>query len=394
MRLLVTTHSRLYKGPDGLYYAPLVYDYDFFKRYLCVFEEIRIVAHVEDVSIEKAKTMLLVSGPHLEVFELPFPHGKWNYIKAVLAIQRRIASCYFGCDAALFRIPDIMAFQVFSTIRRKHIPIAVEVVADPLLLYGSQGGRYPFRLFLKWFEYWSQKKCCQKASCVSYVTNEYLQRVYPSKITPKSNRFESHYTSAGIDQHEKIDRDYLNKKTIRLLHVSTSISGRNKGHKELVEAFIGLRKTGYDVNLVLVGGDDLDVEIRELLAKSGESERVIFTGLLDKKQLSTEYKNADIFVFPSYREGLPRVIIEAMSWGLPCVATNIPGCKELLNESMLATVGDTESLIKILVHLLDNPKIMREESERNIQESMNYYSDVVDVIRTEFYNKLRTIASK
>ena len=136
------------------------------------------------------------------------------------------------------------------------------------------------------------------------------------------------------------------------------------------------------------------MEIRELLAKSGESERVIFTGLLDKKQLSTEYKNADIFVFPSYREGLPRVIIEAMSWGLPCVATNIPGCKELLNESMLATVGDTESLIKILVHLLDNPKIMREESERNIQESMNYYSDVVDVIRTEFYNKLRTIASK
>lgn len=392
MRLLVTTHARLYKTPDGLYYAPLIYDYCFFKRYLRVFETVRIMAHVEGISNDEASKMLLVSGPNLEVAELPFPHGKWNYIKGAISIQKSIGCCFNGCDAVLFRLPDIMAFQAFIVARRKHIPIALEVVADPLVLYDAKGGRYPFRMFLKWFEYLAQRKCCEKADCVSFVTKYQLQKVYPTRIKPKSNRFESHYTSAGIERHNTIERKYPINKTIRLIHVATSISGRNKGHKELIEAFIALRKQGYDINLTLVGGGELDKDIRENLFSSGEFNNVVLAGTLNKEQLSQHYKDADLLVFPSYREGLPRVVIEAMSWGLPCIASDIPGCRELLNEKYLARVCDTMSLLSVMKTLLDNPEQMREESLRNIHEAEKYSSDVIESVRDEYYGQLKKLS--
>lgn len=392
MKLIVTTHDRFYKGPDGLYYSTSVYDYNFFLRYLRVFNEIRVVAHVERIEADKTKSMLLVSGPNLEVYELPFPHGKWNYIKSIWAIQRKIRKCYNGCDAAVLRIPDVMAFQVFFVLTRKRFPVAVEVVADPLELFSANGGKYPLRLFLKWFEYWSQRKCCQKADGVSYVTNNHLQAVYPARISYDSNRFETHYTSAGIDKHEFLKRDYPIKRTIKLIHVSTSISGKIKGHKELIEAFVKLRKNGYDINLTLVGGGALDIDINEFLLHSREKDNVILAGILNKEELEQQYKNADIFVFPSYREGLPRVVIEAMSWGLPCVASDIPGCRELLNANVLAKVGDADALTAVLRELLDNPTIMEEESERNYRESEAYFSDVVNNTRDDFYGKLKRIA--
>lgn len=393
MRLLVTTNARLYKAPNGLYYTPLVYGYEFFLRYLNIFEELRLVAHTESCSDDQAKKMLLVSGPRLEVYEMPFPHGKVEYIKSYNKIQRRVKLCLAGCDAALFRVPDQLAFQIFDSARRV-MPVAVEVTSDPLELYSSKGGRYPLRLFIKWIQYFNLRSCCRNADCISYVTKKYLQEVYPSKITNRDRRFETHYTSAGIDSHEISEREYPINRTINLLHVSGSISGKIKGHKELIDAFISLREKNYDLNLTLVGSGRMDQDILSKLELSGEFKRVRFTGLLNREQLMEQYKRADIFVFPSYREGLPRVIIEAMSWGLPCISTNIPGCKELLSDNMLAKVGDSHSLLVVLKNLLDNPDLQRIESKRNIQESQKYSTGVIENKRNELYTHLKELASK
>lgn len=392
MRLLVTTNARLYKGPDSLYYTSLVYGYDFFKRYLSVFEEVLLVAHVEKK--EDVGGLLLVSGPHLSVYEVPFPRGKWNYFKAFGSIQRKVKHCADHCDAALFRVPDMLAFQIIPTIRKRHIPMAIEVTSDPLELYASKSGRYLVRPFMKWSHYFALRRCCRKADGVSYVTSHYLQKVYPSGITPNSNRFESHYTSAGIKDHENVERVFPKEGTINLIHVATSIAGKAKGHKELIEAFVGLRKKGRDVQLTIVGGGKLDTDIMELLEKSGEKSRVKFTGLVQKDELSRLFKESDIFVFPSYREGLPRVVVEAMSWGLPCVTSDIPGCRELLNERCLAPVKDSTKLMEILDGMMQDQSLLQKESERNRNESEQYKSDVIDEVRTAFYTRLYEMSKK
>lgn len=395
MRLLVTTNARLWKTENNQYFTPLVYGYDFFKRYLNVFDTIRLVAHVEKASDEDVKKMLLVSGPGLEVFEMPFPHGGKAYLKVAHMIGRLAKDCVKGCDAALFRVPDPLAFQIFPKARKAQMPIAIEVTSDPLELYSSKGGRYPLRLIIKWSHYWILKFCCRKANCVSYVTSTYLQSVYPSGIKDGDNtRFESHYTTAGIDEHENPVREYPITGKITLLHVSGSIAGKVKGHKELIESFVELRKQGFELQLVLAGGGKLDDDIAFTLEKSGYKDDVTFTGLVGKERLALLYKESDVFVFPSYREGLPRVVIEAMSWGLPCVCSDIPGCRELLPEKALVPIKDTNALSNRLKELLLNPKLMEEEGRFNATESKQYLQSAIIEVRDVFYMNLKRLVGE
>ncbi len=392
MRLLVTTNARLYKW-DNLYYTPLVYGYDFFKRYLNVFEDLRLVAHVEDSTEDTIKNMLLVSGAGIEVFDMPFPHGKIAYLKSALTIHKKAKKCVEGCDAALFRVPDPLAFQIIPRCKKKHIPVALEVTSDPLELYSAKGGRYPMRLFIKWSHYWELKKCCKQADCVSYVTSSYLQKVYPTKIKEFDNqRFETHYTTAGINEHEAFERKYPIEGTIKLLHVSGSIGGKVKGHKELVEAFIALRNHGFDVSLTLVGAGKLDVDILQELESSGYLSCVTFTGLVNKERLQELYKESDVFVFPSYREGLPRVVIEAMSWGLPCICSDIPGCRELLSTDALVSVKDTVLLIEKLQEWIKNQHLLSEASKNNVLNSQQYINSKIEKVRNRYYQNIRNLA--
>ena len=393
MRLLVTTNARLYKANNNQFYTPLVYGYEFFKRYLGVFETIRLVAHVEKAHDDDVKKMLLVNGPGLEVFEMPFPHGKIAYLKAAYVISKLARDSVKGCDAALFRVPDPLAFQIFPKARKAQLPIALEVTSDPLELYSAKGGRYPLRLFIKWSHYWGLKLCCKKAHCVSYVTNNYLQSVYPSGIKDSDvSRFETHYTTAGIAEHDNPVRQYPITGKTTLLHVSGSIAGKVKGHKELIESYVALRKRGFDLHLILAGAGELDRDIAVTLDQSGYKDEVTFTGLVGKERLTQLYKESDIFVFPSYREGLPRVVIEAMSWGLPCVCSDIPGCRELLPAKALVPIKDTNALTNHLEQLLSNPYLMEEEGTFNAEESKQYLHSVINEVRELFYMNLKRLA--
>lgn len=394
MKLLVTTNGRLYKGPDNLYYTPLVYSYDFFKRYLAVFEQLRLVAHVESAPFDVVKDMLCVSGPHIEVFEMPFPHGKIEYLKSAVVIQNKVRDCIKGCDAAMLRVPDPLAFQIFPKLKLLKVPVAVEVTSDPLELYSSASGKYPMRLFVKWSHYFALRQCCRRADGVSYVTKTYLQSVYSSGVCGNNSmRFETYYTDAGVQRHCIERKDIVNRR-IRLLHVSGSLAGKVKGHKELVEAFVELRKRGYNVGLTLVGANALDNDIYEILHKSGFIDDVSFTGLLGAEQLNEVYSQSDVFVFPSYREGLPRVVVEAMSWGLPCICTDIPGCRELLDESDLVPLRNVTSLVHKLENLFLSPEQFYFKGQRNLTEAEFYTETRINQKQKDFYLKLRNLVIK
>ena len=112
MRLLVTTNARLYKTSDGKFWTNMVYDYKFFLRYLNIFEEVKLVAHVEEIWIKDTSNLVRVDGPGLSVYEVPFPHGKLEYIKMYFKIQKKLKNCFQDCDAAILRIPDQLAFQL------------------------------------------------------------------------------------------------------------------------------------------------------------------------------------------------------------------------------------------------------------------------------------------
>lgn len=390
MRILVTTNARLYKTKDGKYWTNMVYDYNFFNRYLKVFDKVRLIAHTMSIDYLDTKRMVRVDGPGLEIHEVYFPVGKVGYIKNYFKIKKEIRDAIDGCDGAILRIPDQLAFQVYNAIK-ENIPIAIEVTSNSWELFSPKNYKSIFRPFLRWHWHKMQKKVCANASGASYVTKKALQKVYPPKILLKGTGFAMSITDVNLDDpYYYKPRVYKeNQRIFNLIHVAGSIANDAKGYNELLEAIGKLDLEDVKINLTLVGGGELSKRSKSIIKKYN-IENIRLTGLLsDKKSLINELENADIFVFPSYNEGLPRVILEAMASGLPCVATKLSGIKELINEKYLVDVRNTKDLLDKLYSLIKNPKELTKESENNFAKAKEYHSEIISKKRTKFYCKFK-----
>lgn len=92
---------------------------------------------------------------------------------------------------------------------------------------------------------------------------------------------------------------------------------KQKNHRFLLEIFRQIKNQNHNAVLVLVGSGELEVQIRQQAVELGIESSVIFTGVrFDIPQILS---SVDVFVFPSFYEGMPNTVIEAQATGLPCV---------------------------------------------------------------------------
>jgi lipopolysaccharide/colanic/teichoic acid biosynthesis glycosyltransferase/glycosyltransferase involved in cell wall biosynthesis len=138
-----------------------------------------------------------------------------------------------------------------------------------------------------------------------------------------------------------------------------------KGIVELVEAMKKVIKVLPEAKLLLVGDTllsdrdrDTKLVIKNMLAQDDLASHVIFTGFIE--DIPGVMKAIDLFTLPSYREGMPRSLIEAMASGKPVVATNIRGCREEVvpgSTGLLVPVKDSAALAKAIVSVLSDPEL-------------------------------------
>jgi len=123
---------------------------------------------------------------------------------------------------------------------------------------------------------------------------------------------------------------------------------KEKRHLDLIEAFSrsGLK----DWKLVLVGGSDhADPYVGKILSRAEEAEDVVCTGVQTGTALRELYGHAGIFVLPSSHEGLPIALLEALSYGLPVLASDIPANLEVgLDHNCYFPLGNVEALSRAL----------------------------------------------
>lgn len=128
-----------------------------------------------------------------------------------------------------------------------------------------------------------------------------------------------------------------------------------KGHLGLLEAIAPL-----DATLTLVGDGPMLAEIGAAVARLGLVERVRFVGRLDEAATLATIANADLLVLPSFMEGLPIVLMEAMAIGVPVVGSRVAGVPELIadgEEGLLFNPGDWGDLRRQIARLLDDPAL-------------------------------------
>jgi colanic acid/amylovoran biosynthesis glycosyltransferase len=135
---------------------------------------------------------------------------------------------------------------------------------------------------------------------------------------------------------------------------------RVKAQHILIAAIDILVHENRDVLLHIVGGGP-DRQILELeVTRRGLREHVIFHGFTPQEKLDTLYQQADIFALPSFNEGVPGVLMEAMAMAIPCVSTFVAGIPELIRcgiDGLLVPPSDAEALAGAIRQLVTDPDL-------------------------------------
>lgn len=392
MRLLVAPDSSMYKTPDGKYWCPTIYEYSFFERYLQVFDEIVVASRVKKVPYSEVKGFLRCDGDRMTVAELPDLHGMKAYIKQLPLFAKSAKNAIRGVDCAIFRLPSVPASMVLHYYKKTRKKYALEVVVDPEDAYASN--IIAKNLFTELL-----KKQCLDADGVSYVTKFYLQKKYPSyrrKHGKDGKHFESYYSTIRLSEdYFGTPKSYKGKKHFIIIHTANNMNNNVKGHEELLEAVKIVVNKGYDVRIRFVGDGSLRGFFEKRTKELKLKDKVTFVGrLAGSEAVRNELLNADLLVFPTKAEGLPRTVIEAMAVGLPCISTPVAGIPELLEKEDMVQPTDINGLAKRIIEFITNSILMEEKSKRNIVVARNYSEKELSVKRNKYYYKLKEITKK
>lgn len=391
MEVLVVADSHFYKTPDGKYWAKTIYGYEFWKRYLTIFEKAAVVSRTKKVDSLNTEEYLRVDGPNLRVIELPYLRGMKEYLSSYFKLKKAAKKAVQYSSVAIFRLPSVVADIVLDEYKKTGKPYSIEIVVDPYDAYESNKiAQMVYTLKLK--------QAALSANGVSYVTKYYLQEKYPSSahINGRSEeKFETYYSTINLDKSFfGKRREYnLNKSKYTIVHTANSINSEVKGHRTVIEIVKKLRKDNYDIEVVFIGDGTKRKEFEQLAIKNNIEDFVKFTGLLSSSaDVRKVLLKGDIFVFPTKAEGLPRAIIEAMAVGLPCLSTPVNGIPELLDNEYLFNPNNIEGFAKKIIELINNPEKLEAMSAVNIEKAKEYTNDKLSVRRNNFYEKLLNIA--
>lgn len=392
MKLLLPCDNYLYRY-HGVLYAKSQEEYDLFKRYIRIFDTLRLVARCTSVE-ELKSTYVPIIDNRIEIITIPMFRGPFQFLNKFWQIRKRVKNVFQNVDAGMLRLPSIMGSYIGFSLIWKHIPYATEN------LYDSQDGyrsseKMSEKILWRFMDF-LQRNLCYRADGVSCVTQYYMQRRYFSK---KRGCFTSHYSTLALYPsfytHER--KFPFWKDSYMIVHIASPVvtKGR-KGHEEMIQMLGKVKENSINATIVFIGGGDEHeiMKLKKLANDCGVEDNVKFTGYISKSEIHDYLLNADLYVMPTKAEGLPRVVIEAMSVGLPCISSRVSGLPELLQGNFLTDYHDVDTLSRLVVELLTTPELYEKTSQENYEKSKEYEASLLESRRDVFYQSLRNIIKK
>ncbi len=169
-----------------------------------------------------------------------------------------------------------------------------------------------------------------------------------------------------------------------------------KGPEKLAQVAVNISKKRNDVAFVFAGPDEGSENLVKEIVKDYTNIKVIGP-LKGKEKIAKMYQASDIYVLPSFREGLPLTLFEAMASGLPIIASPVNGIPfEMFQydenskegNGFFSHYGDLESIEKNILTLLENKKLREIISKNNIKKSKSYDWDLIYKKYMEEYKTL------
>ena len=156
---------------------------------------------------------------------------------------------------------------------------------------------------------------------------------------------------------------------------------------EVAKEIVNERK---DISFAFVGPDEGEMDKVKNIVK-GEKNIHVLGAIRGKKNIAEMYQAADVYALPSYREGLPLTIFEAMASGLPIVATPCNGVPYEVKDGengFLVEFGNKKLLKEKILEVLDNPKLAKKFSKTNKEKAKNFTWDQIAKETLELYKEV------
>ena len=201
---------------------------------------------------------------------------------------------------------------------------------------------------------------------VSDYSRRFLLRMgYKGKITVIPPGIDINFFRPYKEQDILLEK-YNIKESNRILFVGNLIP--RKGLDDLFLAYRLLRQRGYNCCLIIVGEGPEKRHLQQLMKKL-RLQDVYFLGRVPNEDLPYIYSSSDIFVLPSLQEGLGIVLLEAMSCGLPVVASNVGGIRDVIKKEVGLPIPprDHQALTKALSLLIEEEELRKELSIRAME---------------------------
>ncbi len=278
-----------------------------------------------------------------------------------------------------------------------HSPVCAAIVraeaqkyrkmSETKVLYTAHGFHfYTGAPAISWLVYYPIEKLCSRWTDVLITINQEDYRRAKEKLKAKEVVY---IPGIGIDtgkfayndnRRERIRKE-LGLKDTDLILLSVGELNKNKNHGVIIKAFEKMRNENIlpkNLYYVVVGIGSRKEQLKRLARDVKLSNRILFAGY--RSDVADFYDASDVFVFPSYREGLSLSLMEAMSSGLPCIVSNIRGNRDLIdcNGGYRVTLNSSDGWARAISDVIENKKVMKAFGVYNQKKVLKFSSDTVN----------------
>ncbi|MEH2155618.1 glycosyltransferase family 4 protein [Nostoc sp.] len=163
--------------------------------------------------------------------------------------------------------------------------------------------------------------------------------------------------------------------------------GQRKGTFDLIKAFANLPDHQRKCTRLILAGDGEIEKAQQLAADLNLADQVTFLGWINSEKRDEVLSQANVFILPSYNEGLPLAILEAMGWSLPVITTPVGGIPELVisnQNGLLVTPGNIQQLSSAMELLIGNENLrlsLGSTARKNVEplDIRNYSIRLADI---------------
>lgn len=381
-------HDHKFKHADDKYYSSGGLPCTIWSRYTEVLGDITVVGRDGGVLTHADKGFTLSSADGVYFYLLPSIANLKSLLFGNKKVSESIHVLVSQHDALIARLPSRLGVLFIKEAVKQGKPYAIEVVGcpwDALWNYGGIKGK----LFAPYAAL-ELKKLVKNSRFALYVTEFFLQSRYPA-YKEAVTTFCSNVEIPSVERSVLANRlDKIASRSVEQSVVFGQIANYSSRYKGIDVAIKALKEADLPSWQFKVLGNGDAGYYKNIAKQLGVADKVHFVGSLPSGDPVFDWVDSiDIYLHPSFQEGLPRALAEAMSRGAPALASKIAGIPELLNESVLISAGDYKALAKKISNMANDKIMQASHAEQNFHKAKGYSKDLLDERRKSFWQKFR-----